>query len=478
MKNLLEIIEDQWYLDSKQENSIYFYHHESIIRKILNGRKFYIIGRKGTGKTAISKYIIENSDYNIFTEKLTFKNFPFNDLYDLYDKGFKSPNQYITLWKFVIYITICRMMIDSENTPQLIKIELKKVFNDSFSDVLAKRIRKWTSGGFNISVLMARIGMNIGSSIESIDISWIEKVNILERFILEYCSKDDKYILSFDELDEDYKDMIDKDKKESYSHLLTGLFKAVQDIRYIMSHLNIFPVIFIRDDIYAIINDPDKNKWSDFSYHLEWNEDSIKDLLAFRLTKVINIDSKCAKKFNDVWNYFFLSKEVPYGDKGKKRAGTFNYITKNTLLRPRDYIKYLQICAEKSIKLGRNKISPDVIKKANKDFSNHLKMEMIDEIHSIIPDIDKILDIFSQLRKQTFSISEFKNAFDEYLENNPMNKYDFQYILKTLFEFSVIGNVPRQKSFQVFKYRNKEANLNLNENITIHRVLFRALQIV
>ena len=224
MKNLLEIIEDQWYLDSKQENSIYFYHHESIIRKILNGRKFYIIGRKGTGKTAISKYIIENSDYNIFTEKLTFKNFPFNDLYDLYDKGFKSPNQYITLWKFVIYITICRMMIDSENTPQLIKIELKKVFNDSFSDVLAKRIRKWTSGGFNISVLMARIGMNIGSSIESVDISWIEKVNILERFILEYCSKDDKYILSFDELDEDYKDMIDKNKKYYKLYIIGGGF--------------------------------------------------------------------------------------------------------------------------------------------------------------------------------------------------------------------------------------------------------------
>ena len=70
-----------------------------------------------------------------------------------------------------------------------------------------------------------------------------------------------------------------------YFSLITGLFKAIQDIRSKFKEKYIYPLIFIRDDIYELIKDNDKTKWGDFSETLDWNESSIKRLLAFRFTR-------------------------------------------------------------------------------------------------------------------------------------------------------------------------------------------------
>lgn len=106
---LLEEIED-WKLEAKLENSQRYFYHTRVVARILKGQKLYIVGRKGTGKTAISEHLVNIKEPNLFAQKLTFKNFPFNKLYELQDSGFTKPNQYITLWKYVIYSTICKLM--------------------------------------------------------------------------------------------------------------------------------------------------------------------------------------------------------------------------------------------------------------------------------------------------------------------------------------------------------------------------------
>ena len=56
-KNLEESA-DNWRLDSKLEDNNRYFFHTAIVEKIMQGRISYIIGRKGTGKTAISEYMI------------------------------------------------------------------------------------------------------------------------------------------------------------------------------------------------------------------------------------------------------------------------------------------------------------------------------------------------------------------------------------------------------------------------------------
>jgi len=76
--DLLTEISENWRLEAKEEdNNRYFYYFPDIPR-MLNGQKTYVVGRKRTGKTAISEYIanLDKREENIYTEKLKFKNFP------------------------------------------------------------------------------------------------------------------------------------------------------------------------------------------------------------------------------------------------------------------------------------------------------------------------------------------------------------------------------------------------------------------
>lgn len=107
--SILKNITSTWHLEAKQENEDLFFYIDDV-NSIKEGEKCYVIGRKGMGKTAISEYLYNQSSEHIFSERLSFKNFPFNLLYTLDNSNYTSPNQYITIWKYLIYNGICKMM--------------------------------------------------------------------------------------------------------------------------------------------------------------------------------------------------------------------------------------------------------------------------------------------------------------------------------------------------------------------------------
>lgn len=473
-KKLLEEIED-WKLEAKLENSQRYFYHTRVLDRLSHGKRSYVIGRKGTGKTAISEYLASINEDGYFSQKLTFKNFPFNTLYELSDSGYTEPNQYITLWKYLILSTICKMLSENTNVDIESRQQLRTLFNQDLTHALPNAVSQWTGFKFDLKILGSGIGIGRDKeSIEKVNIS--DRVDILERFITGKLGKE-TYVILFDELDEDYKDIIEPEKYKKYTDLLTSLFKAVQDIRAMFIKFKVYPVVFLRDDIYDILQDPDKNKWTDFKVDLDWNRDSLQNMLAFRISRADKA-SKKIKSFANAWGEIFEGGGVRYGDKGSKNMPIFDYITRSTQNRPRDYVRYIQICAEKALEKGYEKITPKIVKTEGKAFSNYLRTEMEDEIHGAVPEIKMILNLFTKLRKQTIRINEFKELYESEVDTGNLPKRDYQFILEILFMFSVIGNVTSQKSHTIFRYENKEARLNMRENICVHRGLFRALQIL
>lgn len=340
---------------------------------------------------------------------------------------------------------------------------------------LQKWIKKWTAKDFELKILGT--GGKIGWQSNTNEATWIERVDALEEVIARYAD-DSTYYVIFDELDEDYKNIMEANQNKNYTALLTGLFKAVQDVKAVFknSKFKIYPIIFLRDDIYSLISDADKTKWDDFKIELDWDTQKIKRLLAFRISRAIDPQSK-AMTFEKAWEHLFVKRPVMIGNRQKEEISIFEFITRNTQLRPRDYIKYLQACAEANDDKF-HKIHPTVVKTVGKQFSNYLKRELEDEIHGVIPNIAAVLDVISQIRKQTFSIKEFVAAYDNKFKNEEGKNMDADFILKILFLFSVIGNQPKQKNQTVFRYTNKEAELNYSEPLVVHRGLFKALQIL
>lgn len=480
----LDEIAKNWKLEAKQEDSLRYFFHVNEAEEIISGDKFYVIGRKGSGKSAISQYLLNLNKvsayegYNIFTEQLTFKNFPFNELYALENDKYTRPNQYITIWKYIIYSCVCRQMVRNQS----IKAELRNILEKLYPPIdiksLSRMINGWTLDSFGASVM----GNGMDVSIERISgfdkLSWMEKTNILEEIIDEYID-DAHYFIIFDELDEDYRYFETEKERDQYIYLITSLFKAVQDIKsYFKDRKRVIcPVVFLRDDIYLLIKDTDKNKWGDFKISLEWDEAKLMSMLAFRISRAMDQNGEIMS-FDTAWHSIFTNETIKLGGNAKKRVPIFKYITLSTQLRPRDFIKYLQVCAERTLQNGGKLITAETVKFVDKGFSNYLKDEMVDEAHAQLPDIQVIFSIISQIRKWAFTIEEFKKTYLEYYKKRTVTNGNVDHVLQLLFDFSIIGNRPKNRSISFFRYNNPEARFNFKENIVVHRGLFKALQIL
>ena len=478
MNETIKKIADNWKLDARFEDSNKYFYNYNEVGLILDDKKCYVIGRKGSGKTAICEHILKTKEFNLFSEKLGFKNFPFNELYGLGNGKYTQPNQYITIWKYLIYSTVCRLMVSNENIDASVREMLEKLYPKNDLKQLARRISEWTSAEFGATVLGSGGSVKLSRQISDNKIPWIEKTDILEDIILEHCD-DSKYYIVFDELDEDYRDVAGNDSVQ-YIALLTSLFKAVQDIKatFLSTNKHIMPIVFLRDDIYTLINDSDKNKWSDLKIELEWSKDRIKSLLAYRISKDY-MEGEQQLSFDDAWEKIFTRTPISYGTRQGKKTHSFDFISNSTHLRPRDFIRYIQCCCAETVRKGDTFITNGTIKYEDRAFSNYMKDEVKDEIFPLLPDIENIFQVLSNIRKWNFSVNEFIREYNKYVATGKIKEENTDYVLDVLFNFSVIGNQDKHhKDIYYFKYQHTNMTYNKNENVVIHRGLFKALQIL
>ncbi|MCL6250497.1 hypothetical protein M3P36_05490 [Altererythrobacter sp. KTW20L] len=465
-----------WPIEALDEDiARYFYHFEDV-SLIEGGKRNVVIGRKGTGKTAIAEYI-RNKSKNIGVAKLlSFKNFPFNQLYSLDDNSYTSPNQYISVWEYVIYCTICCMMIEDNTVDELRRRQLRGFFDIDIENALSNSIQKISDRSFSLNIL--GLGGGVGGAKDKNAFLEISQRNeILKKYISQNISKRSYYIL-FDALDEDYKGVLRPDRKEKYFDLLIGLLKAVQNVRRSLGEThNVVPLVFLRDDIFDLCRDPDKNKWLDRAIVLDWNLSSIKKLVAYRLTRALDANAS-PQDFEKIWGKYF-SDAVRHDRRHRKTEDAFTYVRRFTYGRPRDFVSYIRECAKLALNDGVDFVSGAMIKRANEGHSEYLRGEIIDETYSILENIQEILDMLAEHRKYIFSQDEFRKLYDAEFKNDVSDSYKLgaNEVLKLLYHFNVIGNVVRGSNHQVFSYSSNNKKLNPRENICIHVGLLKALDI-
>ncbi|MFN7882492.1 MAG: hypothetical protein ACK5PF_05705, partial [bacterium] len=135
---------------------------------------------------------------------------------------------YITIWTYVIYHYICSMLADNASVCARVDFDLKGAFDFEVKGALAQSVRKITDKNYSLSAF--GIGGEISNSTSETRFDF-EKANAaLRDFIIENIDELDYYVI-FDELDEDYRDVLNPDRRDGYFELLISLFKAVQNIR-------------------------------------------------------------------------------------------------------------------------------------------------------------------------------------------------------------------------------------------------------
>lgn len=445
-ESLILDIENFGSIDAESDKRLlnYFIKTDSLER-VLNYKKSIIVGRKGSGKTALYKYI-ENSIDN--SKGLLFKDYPWR-VHDEYRNSIVSEQEsFVSSWLFLIYIEFIKLIVkDIESYDKKTRKEIKKLrkwlkrnwgtsdfdFKNTFSP--KKRYLNW-------SIKPQIFGCGLGSVTSSCEKSHnlsnsLSEINkSLKRILVEITKQNQQYSLLFDELDLGY-----NPKDEIYKTRIIGLLISAYSVfNNLGSNLKVY--VFLRSDILKELTFQDKNKINDnIIEELNWNAEneevnlSLKKLVSIRIKE--NIGSE-TESFSKNWNSIFDKKNI--GRNQKK----WNYLIERTFLRPRDVIKFLNLSLEvaKSRIKKQNKSSlkitnPD-IQGCKKDYSNYLYKELSDEVKTKYPEFDHYLEILREIHNTNFTINEFNTAYENVSKRLSLNKSNSE-IIELLYEFSVVG---------------------------------------
>lgn len=470
----------RWRLEAKLDDIEKYFYTIDAVSDLTDGSKSFIVGRKGSGKTAIGEYILSISDLNVYSMRLSFQNVPFNDLYGYADQTYHSAAQFLSFWKYLIYGSVLTMLCSNPQIELKASDRLRKLtllMDDSGSRSLVDRLRTlkvmWLGTGGEVSLAESRptARPDLGNL-----------VNEMEQFIFDEISDSTIYIV-IDDLDEDYREFFVKLNRERYTKFIAGLYKAIVDIRHVSTKCNarLFPIACIRSDIVKYIDDPDKNKWRDLTVRLEWNPNLLKRMLTFRIDRALGFTGGTSTS-ERASRLLFEQGHITTGRKDLQIEGwmpgkaitILDYITFYSQWRPRDMINFLQQCAERQINLNPNsKICRQSIVSASKEFSEYLLDETLDEGHVLINGLRDILNGISHLGCIVVQARDLEEICESALTSEEQMFTSTNELIEALFDLCIIG-LPSSDGTG-FKYQG--GKFRPNSQYVVHRGLVKALDL-
>jgi hypothetical protein len=472
--------------ETDKELQEYFFHTPEI-NKIIESDHWLVLGRKGTGKTAIYKYLdsAESKVINDFhTISLNFKDYPW-PVHKLYKESLAGElSAYQKSWKFLFTVKLLSKLIEvKESNRETLSKELKwakkyieKVFgnpNPTVMEVLfskLSRLKKIKGPGMDLEDIDFNVGeISFDDVAESKELQTSLRTNafILLNYFEEIYLKnagDHKFMIILDQLDENWL----ADEIEEYSKILINLINVCRNISVEDGYSNLVKVIpFLRTDIYDSLRFNDKNKLlQDSAIVISWDNDSLDDMFFERIKKYKpdDLDLIMSRKSGALFEVEFVRQGTP----------PFKFITRRSFFRPRDVITYYNKIRDIHTVSKSGLYTSKDLYDAAVETSTSVYGEIIDEWSNQFPDIERLLSVLQIISVETFNYSEFQSKYRS--EFSGSTEGDIRRDLNFLFDNSIIG----QKKQGRWEYLSSLQNLKLNieKNFRTHQSLKYRLQLV
>lgn len=427
-----------------------FEDHEAYL-DVLALRRNMIIGKKGSGKTAIFKKLITTRRADFFSYGHTFSDYPWHYHERQVRIGIPDFDKYTHSWKYLILMSVAKIALNQDQSLPIDDPSMKEMLRlESFvTDTYGSRDPDLSQVFMPTKSLRLKPHFELdwkvlkaGVSPESVPITdlpvIVQEVNAaFQRTALKCLNPTHTYFIAFDQLDLGF----DRNSAE-YASRLIGLLLASRDINIAAKEAGIplFVVVFLRDDIYDCLHFEDKNKMTENLVSLiEWDtprtKSTLKALMQKRFTILLGDKNLPEVSWNDVFNE---AREMP-GHQSK-----YDHIRDRTYLRPRDFIKFTN-CALAKYKERKGEVSgaDDAsridnvdVHNARVEFSEYLIREIDDEVHTHMPNYEDQLNVLRALGKWQFDTAEFEET---YKAQQPLAIAPARDVLEKLYDFSFIG---------------------------------------
>ena len=446
---------------------------DETIDEILDGGNYFIIGEKGTGKTAYAVYLSNNELKQTSADLKFIRETDYIKFVQMKTNQHLMLSDYNQIWKVILLLLVSKEIKKCINYSNPINrfVDFKKLdkaidhyYENAFSPEILKAFEFIENSEASVQVLNKYFGGNIKGSTTTKDSSNKFQMNLFflqQKFedALNSIRLNKSYILFIDGIDIRPQAI----NHDEYLECIKGLTHAVWDINNdFLANIKglggkrIKIVLLMRPDIFSNMGlQNQNNKIRDNSILLDWKT-TYKNYKHSNLFKMVNrlllkqqVDSMSGKKLGDLWNYYF-----PYKiwNNNKKELIDSSYIDfiRHSFHRPRDVISLLDLMQQHVISSDDNKVNftEEDFNNTLQSFSHYLLGEIKDHLlfYYSINDYELFLKFFQYLNgRMRFNYEEFISSFYKFIEYSTKNKInlpDFfesaDIFLQFLYELNII----------------------------------------
>ena len=371
--------------------SDYFVERDSY-RRLKDGKKSILVGNRGVGKTALFRML---ADYFKSNNAAVIELSPDDFSYEMLSQtllreasgNWAKQSAYIASWKYAIYVMVMKKLCGPGSTGKLKRGASAKIWN-------YLRDNHKQDGLNPIAVLVSYLkrmeGVKLGryeGSIKTRELQHLYRLEELSSLLdpLRSVTSKSPAIVLVDELDRGW------DGSEDAKAFVGGLFHAAISIMQEVPGIRV--MLSLRKELYntipAIYDDAQKVR--DLIETIEWDADSLKDLISRRISA--SLGTTLSQNIREPWVAVFQD-TLSY-----RNANSFNYMLDRTLLRPRELIQFCDLTRERAIKEGAAPpIEYSTISAAELDYSEMRIRDVASEYRFEMPGLDRVFETFRGFR--------------------------------------------------------------------------------
>lgn len=368
-----------------------YYLETDEFRRALRGEVQIVLGRKGTGKTALF-FQLRNRlrrDTRIVVLDLKpegFQLLKFKELVlDYLEEGTRE-HTVTAFWEYLLLLEICHKLLQKDRGLHLRNHKLYSPYrslastydNDAYVSEgdFAERMLKLTqriAEDFGATRAELRNGQRMSGE-EITQLVYKHDIGSLRSQLFAYLQHKQGVWILFDNLDKGWPPHgVGSDDVLSLRCLLDAMGKLQRASQ--RKGVSTTGIVFIRNDVYEhlVAATPDRGKISHAL--VDWTDPSL--LLEMLRRRFLSLGVQGAPPFENLWQAVCVSHI-----QGEE---TSHYMVERCLMRPRSLIEFLSFCRGHAVNLGHQKILAEDIEEGEERYSTQLVNDICYEIQDVFP---------------------------------------------------------------------------------------------
>lgn len=493
------------------------------LEQIMREDSYFLIGDKGTGKTAYAVFLENNEYKNTQSKIVNLESTDYRVFLNLRNLGFLQLSNYTRVWK-IILLMIMAKFIDKQDISafgpkrsaqfeELAK-SIDNYYNNAFIPEISTSFRYVFDEACSGESNMSFNSLNLGSNLKSATIKKISDEEVLTKFQNNLLEMERKFCDAFSRLKikknkflfiDSIDIRVDDFSDQEYYACIQGLANAIWEINN--SVFRSMPnsdgflkiVLTIRTDIFPMLNLHNQaNKIRDNSVFLDWRTtyENYKRSSLFKFCNNLLSYNNSGLNIEDYWDYYFPWCTESTNYQKRDQDDSFINCLRLSLCRPRDFISIMKAIQKNTPKsLDVSTLDDFNSNSTQNEISNYYIDEARDWcLHSISSEgFETVIFFFQFLNgKSRFTYAEFENSFKEYtsqVSKKNMELFDEIFeqdeFLQLLFNLNMIcyyDKTPDGKELFRFCYREREIyqldpKVKIGVSYGVHYSLLKALNL-